>query len=101
MSDIVKHIVWFKLKEGFTEDQMDSVRDVMRTLRDIPCVADVEFGSNMTQRTVHEICLIAHIEGKDNLSVYADHPIHKQCVADLKEFVDLSQTLAADFVNEL
>jgi hypothetical protein len=121
-------MVWMKVKEDTTEDQMKNWIESAKMLRDIPGVLKVEAGKfhrefrdqfikilllindsnlhnlicsgrNFTTRTDHQLGLLVFLKDKEALSNYATHPIHLKFIEVAANDIKVVAN-AFDFINE-
>ena len=91
----VQHIVWFKAKDGTSEEQLADLHSQIRGLIKVPGVIAVSSGKNFTDRAndFTEGAIIT-LESKEALAEYAIHPIHIPVVEQMRALTDV---MALDF----
>ncbi|HSQ33927.1 MAG TPA: Dabb family protein [Peptostreptococcaceae bacterium] len=72
---MIKHIVFFKF------DNNEDAKEVKKRLLDMDGKIDVlkyiEVGENFFEsERNYDLCLITHFNNKEDLNIYADHPVH-------------------------
>ncbi len=95
---MVKHIVFFKIKESF--DKIVAAREIIETLSplkdQIPQIKFYELGINFAERdSAYDVALVSHFDNKTDLDIYRNHPLHKQAVEKIKKFI--LQTAVVDY----
>ncbi|MFD1776344.1 Dabb family protein [Paenibacillus rhizophilus] len=93
---MIKHIVFFKLKDG-SEDSVAKTVAVLRNMEGkIPQLLSLEIGSDIlrTERSF-DIALTATVANLEDLEKYQVHPAHKEVITHINEVKELS--LAVDY----
>jgi hypothetical protein len=68
---------------GAGEEVMDRFRDL---LGKVPGLRDVSVGAEFSGRAApYSLMAVLHLDSRDALQGYLDHPVHKQLVARLEE----------------
>lgn len=100
---MIKHIVWFTLKEEAEgASAADNAAKVVAMLRDlegkIPSLktldVSMEFASTTTEDV--QVILLSTHDDEAGLADYANHPLHLECVGFIKKVI--SGRKAIDFV---
>ncbi len=96
---MVKHIVFFKLKDNFEDKKTIAkiVIDTLLPLKDkIPEIRFYELGMNFANKqTAFDIALISHFDSREDLDKYRNHPEHIKAVNEIRKF--LAQTASVDY----
>ncbi len=96
---MVKHIVFFKLKEDIQDKKQTTkhVIDTLLPLKDkIVVVKFYELGMNFASKeTAFDIALISHFSSKEDLDHYRNHPEHLKAVEQIKPYI--SKTASVDY----
>jgi len=81
---MVKHIVFFKLKEN-TKEQQDLLKEKLLLLKEnVPVLKNIEVGINFSNsERAYDLALLTDFETKEDLDIYADDPYHQK----VKEFI--------------
>ncbi|MDT3426965.1 hypothetical protein J2Z22_002499 [Paenibacillus forsythiae] len=93
---MIKHIVFFKLKDG-SEASVAKTVAVLRNMEGkIPQLLSLEIGADIlrTERSF-DIALTATVASLEDLNAYQVHPAHKEVIAHINEVKELS--LAVDY----
>jgi hypothetical protein len=94
---MIEHLVWFKLKEGVTEEDKAAMLEGLRALSSqIEGIEHLACGEDFSGRSNgYQIGLIVRFTSREALNVYGSHPIH---VAFIEQFKPLWESvLALDF----
>ncbi len=93
---MVKHIVFFKLKED-TPEGREALREKLLSLADrIDFIREIEVGINFKDsERAYDVALITVFDDEDALRRYATHPYHLQVIDYIKQVV--SDTKVVDF----
>lgn len=93
---MIKHIVSFRFKPEH-KDKLPEARDRMLAMRgQIPGVVRIDAGLDFlhTERSF-DLAIVVDLETRNDLKVYADHPVHAPVKAFLAGLYD--QAVAVDF----
>lgn len=94
---MIKHLVLFKLKEGFTPEtpQVQEVTSDMAAIgKKLPMVKEWIFGPDTTHRPIsYDYALITSVENREDLQAYIQHPEHQAIV---KRILEVSTYIVAD-----
>ncbi|NGM84553.1 Dabb family protein [Paenibacillus sp. 7124] len=93
---MIKHIVFFKLKDGSEENVAKTVAVLRNMEGKIPQLLSLEIGQDIlrTERSF-DIALTATVASLEDLEQYQVHPAHKEVIAHINEVKELS--LAVDY----
>ena len=97
---MVEHLVWFKLKEGATQEEKATLMQSLRELKtQVPDILHLAVGEDFSGRSRgFEIGLVVRFPNKKALEVYAPHPEHLAFIEKCKHlWVDVQ---ALDFETE-
>ena len=85
---MIKHIVTFKLK-GSEEERRDAAlkfKDALMALPEkIECLRSMEVGVNCNPSEDWDVVLTAVVDSMEDLSTYANHPLHLAAAAIIKD----------------
>ncbi|KAJ1906032.1 hypothetical protein LPJ81_001583 [Coemansia sp. IMI 209127] len=92
------HIVLLPVKADAPQELVDLVVSELNELAvHIPFVVSSRCGRTVTQRgKQYTHAVVVELERPDQLSVYADHPVHQAVLQKIKQIVS-EETLAIDF----
>lgn len=99
---MLKHIVFFKLKEVYSPDNklelLTELRERLQVLLlEIPEIIALETGINMNNRkTAFDLSLMVDLENENSLSIYRNHPKHIEVLNYLNK-IDL-ETAVVDYI---
>ncbi|NMO95414.1 Dabb family protein [Paenibacillus lemnae] len=93
---MIKHIVFFKLKEP-TEENIDRTVQVLKNMEgQIPQLLSLEVGADVIRsERSYDLALIVEVESLEELQAYQVHPVHQEVIKYINEVKD--HTLAVDF----
>lgn len=85
---MVKHIILWKLKDGYSKEQIDKIKlDIKENLEglkgQIPGLIDIKVNMEALASSNVDLMLDSTFENEEALKVYANHPAHV-AVADGK-----------------
>lgn len=93
---MIRHIVFFSARNG---DEIETIRDGLTMLRDIPHSQHFEVGRNLRRDQIAgtQVDVIVYAEFADEaaLEAYKAHPIYEACIARVRPLRELR--IAADF----
>ncbi len=82
---MIKHIVFFKLKDTSDEHKKFVQEKIMSMQGNIPELKHIEVGINFTnEERAYDLSLISDFETKEDLQSYAINPLHVEVVKYLK-----------------
>lgn len=93
---MIKHIVFFKLKNRSPE-KVDATVQVLRNMEGkIPQLLSIEVGADLihSERSF-DIALVTVVASMEDLQAYQVHPAHKEVIAHINEVKELS--IAVDY----
>jgi hypothetical protein len=81
-SEMVEHVVLFKLKPGTTAEQKQAAIQALRGLKEqIDGIVDLTCGENFSERSQgYEIGLFVRFRDRAALEAYLPHPAHRGAV---------------------
>lgn len=85
---MIKHIVTFRL-EGSPEERRDKALSFKKALMVLPekidCLESMEVGINCNPDEKWDVVLTAIVDSMDSLERYANHPLHLEAAAIIKD----------------
>ncbi|MEK5029434.1 MULTISPECIES: Dabb family protein [Paenibacillus] len=93
---MIKHIVFFKLKDRSPE-KVEATVQVLRNMEGkIPQLLSIEVGADLihSERSF-DIALVTVVASMEDLQAYQVHPVHKEVIAHINEVKELS--IAVDY----
>ena len=93
---MIKHIVFFKLKDSSPES-INRTADVLRNMEGkIPQLKFIEVGIDVIRsERSYDISLITEVESLEDLQAYQVHPVHQLVIQHMNEFKESS--IAVDY----
>jgi hypothetical protein len=93
---MIKHIVFFKLKDSSPES-IKRTADVLRNMEGkIPQLLSIEVGIDVIRsERSYDISLITEVESLESLHAYQVHPEHQKVIQHMNEFKESS--IAVDY----
>ena len=93
---MIKHIVFFKLKDPSAEN----IERTVQVLRDmqgkIPQLRSLEVGADVIRsERSYDLALVAEVETLEDLQAYQVHPVHQEVIRYINEVKE--QTIAVDY----
>jgi hypothetical protein len=89
---VLRHVVAIKFKEGTTPDQIKTVEEAFRALKEkIPQVAALEWGLNNSPEGRNKgftHCFVLSFKTEEDRAAYLPHPAHKAFGAILRPVMD-------------
>lgn len=86
---MLKHVVTFKLK-GTPEQRKEVASKFSDALMELPgkieCLRSMEVGLNCNPDECWDLVLIAVVDNMQDLSTYANHPLHIAAASIIKDF---------------
>ena len=75
---MVEHLVWFKLKEGITQDEKAILMQSLRDLKDqVPDILHLAVGEDFSGRSRgFQMGLVVRFPNRQALEIYGPHPNH-------------------------
>mmetsp|Transcript_8518 Transcript_8518/g.35543 ORF Transcript_8518/g.35543 Transcript_8518/m.35543 type:complete len:98 (-) Transcript_8518:208-501(-) len=97
---MLEHIVFIKFKEGTPAEAIDEIVAMARALKEkIPGIIDMTAGKNITNRSQgFQFALVARMENRETLDVYAPHEAHQAMVAKISVYKE--DLIAIDYEIE-
>ncbi len=91
---MVKHIVFFKLKDNSDENKR-KVKEKLMTLKDkVKVLKHFEVGINFSDtERAYDLALISDFETKDDLEIYANDSYHQEIIAYIKGVTQSSKVV--------
>lgn len=93
---MIKHIVFFKLKDSST-DNIDRTVEVLRNMKGkIPQLRSLEAGRDIVRsERSYDLALVVEVDHLEDLQAYQVHPVHQEVIRYINEVKD--HTLSVDF----
>lgn len=93
---MIKHIVFFKLKDR-SPDKVQETVAVLRNMEGrIPQLISIEVGADLIHsERLYDIALVTVVASMEDLQAYQVHPAHKEVIAHINEVKDVS--VAVDY----
>lgn len=93
---MIKHIVFFKLKDRSPEQVAKTVAVLRNMEGKIPQLLSVEVGADIlhSERS-YDIALTTVVASLEDLQAYQVHPVHKEVIVHINEVKELS--IAVDY----
>ncbi len=93
---MIKHVVCFKLKDP-TPDNINRAAELLRGMNgQIPELQFLEVGVDFARsERSFDLVLISHFNSKEDLDIYATHPIHLPVLKYVKDVSD--KIIAVDY----
>jgi hypothetical protein len=93
---MIKHIVFFKLKDSSAEN----IEKTVQVLRDmdgkIPMLRSLQAGADVIRsERSYDLALIVEVDNLEDLQAYAVHPVHQEVIQYINTVKD--HTLSVDF----
>jgi hypothetical protein len=89
---VLRHVVFFKFKDGTRPEQLKLVEDAFRALPGkISEVKDFEWGTNVSPENLNQgytHCFFLTFASEKDRDAYLVHPAHKEFGAILKPYLD-------------
>jgi hypothetical protein len=96
----LRHVVLFKFQDSATEDEVRSVEDHFRCLKErINDILDFEWGTDISEEGLSEgftHCFFVTFENKSARDRYLPHPEHQKFVEHLNHILD--KALVVDYI---
>jgi hypothetical protein len=94
---MIEHLVWFKLKDGVTDEQKNAMLQTLRALKNqIDGIEHLACGEDFSGRSKgFQIGLIVRFSSREALELYGPHPAHKAFGDNFRELWD--EVMALDF----
>ena len=88
---MVKHIVMYKLKENSQKAKEELVNVFLSMKGKIDVLKDIETGVDfMGEDRSADVSLVCLFDSKEDLKIYADHPVHQPVKQYVKSVVEKS-----------
>ncbi len=93
---MVKHIVFFKLKNNNPENAEALTEKLLTLKNEIDLIKNIEVGINFKEsERAYDVALVTDFDHEEDLSAYATHPYHLKVIDYIKGVV--SDTKVVDF----
>ncbi|CQR54912.1 Dabb family protein [Paenibacillus riograndensis] len=88
---MIKHIVFFKLKDRAPEKVQETVAVLRNMEGKIPQLLSIEVGADIIRsERSFDIALVTVVASLDDLQAYQVHPEHKKVIAHINEVKEVS-----------
>ncbi|MCE3200254.1 Dabb family protein [Paenibacillus sonchi] len=88
---MIKHIVFFKLKDRAPEKVQETVTVLRNMEGKIPQLLSIEVGADIIRsERSFDIALVTVVASLDDLQAYQVHPEHKKVIAHINEVKEVS-----------
>ncbi|QQZ59247.1 Dabb family protein [Paenibacillus sonchi] len=88
---MIKHIVFFKLKDRTPEKVQETVTVLRNMEGKIPQLLSIEVGADIIRsERSFDIALVTVVASLDDLQAYQVHPEHKKVIAHINEVKEVS-----------
>lgn len=93
---MIKHIVFFKLKDNSPEKVEETVQVLRNMEGKIPQLLSIEVGADLIHSDrSFDIALVTTVASMEDLQAYQVHPAHKQVIVHINEVKEIS--VAVDY----
>lgn len=93
---MIKHIVFFKLKDRSPESVAATVAVLRNMEGKIPQLLSIEVGTDILRsERSFDIALVTTVASLEDLQAYQVHPVHKEVIAHMNEVRD--ESVAVDY----
>jgi hypothetical protein len=91
---MVKHIVFFKLKDK-SQAHCEIVREKLLTMKNnIEVLQDIEVGINFAdEERAYDLALLTAFKNREDLNTYAKHPFHQDIITYMKQIAVSSKVV--------
>lgn len=87
---MIKHVVFFKLKDSTTENIEKAVQVIKNMDGKIECAQSMEVGVNFAKsKRASDIALTVIFSTEEDLDIYQDHPAHTPVKIHMREVCEL------------
>ncbi|MDD3324718.1 MAG: Dabb family protein [Sulfurospirillaceae bacterium] len=95
---MVRHIVFFKLEDASKENKK-YIQEILLSMKGkIEVLCNLEVGVNFSpEERAFDVALISDFSSKDDLGIYAKHPVHVEIVNYLKSIHTLTKVVDYEF----
>ncbi|KGE16434.1 Dabb family protein [Paenibacillus wynnii] len=91
---MIKHIVFFKLKDRSPESVATTVAVLRNMEGKIPELLSIEVGTDLLRsERSFDIALVTEVASLEDLQAYQVHPVHKEVIAHINEVKELSYSV--------
>ena len=91
---MVKHIVFFKLKNKNPEVEKELKEKLMSLRKEIGCLRHIEVDINFKESDrAYDVALVTEFESEEDLNAYATHPYHLKVIEYIKTVVSDSKVV--------
>ena len=93
----VEHLVWFRLKDGVSQDETDAMMNALRALpQTIQGIEHLAVGEDFSERSRgFQLGLVVRFVSREALETYGPHPAHVAFGDDFKHL--WTDVMALDF----
>ncbi|MDQ0195688.1 Dabb family protein [Paenibacillus wynnii] len=91
---MIKHIVFFKLKDRSPESVAATVAVLRNMEGKIPELLAIEVGTDLLRsERSFDIALVTEVASLEDLQAYQVHPVHKEVITHINEVKELSYSV--------
>ncbi len=91
---MVKHIVFFKLKNNSLENKKTVQQKLLSLKTEVEALQKIEVGINFCKEDrAYDIALLTDFANEEDLEAYAVHPYHLEVVAYIKNLATSSKVV--------
>lgn len=91
---MVKHIVFFQLKDNSLENKKKVQQKLLSLKNKVETLQEIEVGINFCKEDrAYDIALLTDFANKEDLKTYAVHPYHLEVVAYIKSVATSSKVV--------
>lgn len=95
---MVKHIVFIKLEDN-SEENKQFIKDKLMSMKgQIEVLKNIEVGLNFAQsERAYDVALLTDFDSKDDLAIYATHPIHLPIIEYLRSIKAVTKVVDYEY----
>ncbi len=91
---MIRHVVFLKLKNSDRALKQKLKKMILSLKGEIGVLTNMEVGLNFSpEERAYDIALIADFNSKDDLKIYASHPVHLELIGYLKSLDTVSKVV--------
>lgn len=95
---MIKHIVLFKLEDNSQANKEDIKSRFLSMVGKIEVMKNLEIGINFSpEERAFDLSLMCDFETKEDLKIYAEHPVHVAIVTYLKSINTVTKIIDYEF----
>ncbi len=86
---MVKHVVLYKLYDSSEVSRKAVIDKLMSMKGKIDLLVDIEAGADfLASERSYDVCLVVTLKSREDLALYAEHPVHLPVKAFMKTAVE-------------